>query len=227
MKVKMADSIKVLVVDDDPQFTRFIEMLLIQSGKGRFTVVMCGDASAALATLKKDATFDIILLDYYLPGMNGDALIKTLIENGVFVPVIFVTVIKEFRLAVEAMKLGVYNYLVKENLSSQTLIKSIHSVIERNRLRQELTSLEVSTNRLEAIQELVFDISKNLIEPIAAMRSDVHELQKSYALRDMHTYMRIISDNIERMQSKLDKLKMLKEDKTIEYVKNIRMLDLS
>jgi DNA-binding NtrC family response regulator len=223
----MADNFKILVVDDDPQFTRFIEMLLIQSGKGRFSVTCCGDATTALAMLKKDSTFDIILLDYYLPGMNGDALIRTLIENGVYVPVIFVTVIKEFRLAVEAMKLGVYNYLVKENLTAQTLIKSVYSVIERNRLRQELSTLEVSTNRLEAIQEMVFDISKNLIEPIAAMRADAAELQKSYALRDMHTYMRIISDNVERMQSKLDKLKMLKEDKTIEYVKNIRMLDLS
>ncbi|MGE5313910.1 MAG: response regulator [Acidobacteriota bacterium] len=223
----MAEAVKILVVDDDPQFSRFIEMLLLQSGKGCFSVTMCGDATSTLGLLKRDSTFDVILLDYYLPGMNGDALIRTLIENGVYVPVIFVTVIKEFRLAVEAMKLGVYNYLVKENLTAQTLIKSVYNVVERNRLRQELSTLEVSTNRLEAIQELVFDISRNLVEPIAAMRRDVAELQKNPGLGDMHTYLRIISDNIERMQAKLDKLKMLKEDKTIEYVKNIRMLDLS
>jgi DNA-binding NtrC family response regulator len=202
-------------------------MFLVQSGKARFTVTVCNDATSALATLKADMTFDIILLDYYLPGMNGDALMRTMIENGVYIPVIFVTVIKEFKLAVEAMKLGVYNYLVKENLTAQTLLKSVYSVIERNKLRQELTTLEVSTNRLEAIQELVFDISKNLVEPIAMMNNDILELQKSYSLREMQSYIRIIRDNVERMQSKLEKLKLLKEDKTVEYVKNIRMLDLS
>ena len=74
---------------------------------------------------------------------------------------------------------------------------------------------------------MVFDISKNLIEPIAIMANDIQELQKSFAMRDMASYLRIIRDNIERMQTKLDKLKTLKEDKTVEYVKNIRMLDLS
>lgn len=223
----MTDAIKLLVVDDDPQFTRIIEMFLVQSGKSRFTVTVCNDAASALAAMKAETAFDVILLDYYLPGMNGDALMRTMIENGVYVPVIFVTVIKEFRLAVEAMKLGVYNYLVKENLTAQTLVKSVYSVIERHKLRQELTTLEVSTSRLEAIQELVYDISKNLVEPIATMTVDVEELQKSYSLQDMQSYVRIIHDNVERMQSKLEKLKMLKEDKTIEYVKNIRMLDLS
>jgi response regulator of citrate/malate metabolism len=223
----MTDIIKLLIVDDDPQFTRVIEMFLVQSGKSRFVITVCNDAASAMAALKNDSSFDIILLDYYLPGMNGDALMRTMIENGMYIPVIFVTVIKEFKLAVEAMKLGVYNYLVKENLTAQTLVKSVYNVIERNKLRQELTTLEVSTNRLEAIQEMVFDISKNLVEPIEIMSNDIQELQKSYSLREMQSYLRIIRDNIERMQTKLDKLKMLKEDKTVEYVKNIRMLDLS
>jgi DNA-binding NtrC family response regulator len=223
----MADIIKLLIVDDDPQFTRLIEMFLVQSGRSRFIITVCNDAASAMAALKGESGFDIILLDYYLPGMNGDALMRTMIENGVYIPVIFITVIKEFKLAVEAMKLGVYNYLVKENLTAQTLVKSVYNVIERNKLRQELTTLEVSTNRLEAIQEMVFDISKNLVDPIESMSTDIDELQKSYALREMQSYLRIIRDNVERMQTKLDKLKMLKEDKTVEYVKNIRMLDLS
>ena len=223
----MAETIKILVVDDDPHFTRLIEMFLVQSGRSRFAITVCSDAVGALAVLKNDMSFDVILLDYYLPEMNGDALMRTMIENGLFIPVIFITAIKEFRLAVEAMKLGVYNYLVKENLTAQTLVKCVYNVIERNKLQQELTTLEVSTNRLEAIQEMVFDISKNLVEPIAMMDTDIQELQKSHSLREMQSYIRIISDNIERMQVKLQKLKMLKEDKTIEYVKNIRMLDLS
>jgi len=223
----MSDTVKILVVDDDPQFTRLVEMFLVQSGKSRFVVTVCNDASSALRELNSAASFDVILLDYYLPGMNGDALVRTMIENGVFIPVIFITVIKEFKLAVEAMKLGVFNYLVKENLTAQTLVKSVYNVIERNKLRQELTTLEVSTNRLEAIQEMVFDISKNIVEPIALMTNDVQELQKSSTLRDMQSYIRIIRDNIDRMEAKLEKLKMLKEDKTIEYVKNIRMIDLS
>lgn len=223
----MANSINILIVDDDHQFTRVIEMFLIQAGKKAFTLTVCNDATSALDTLRENSTFDVIMLDYYLPGMNGDALMRTMIENGVYIPVIFLTAIKEFRLAVEAMKLGVYNYLVKENLTAQMLAKSVYSVIERNKLRLELTALEVSKNRLEAIQEMVIDISRNLIEPIEKMNTDITELQKTFSLPEMQPYVRIIRDNIERMRIKLDKLKMLKEDKTIEYVKNIRMLDLS
>ncbi|HTR80680.1 MAG TPA: response regulator, partial [Bacteroidota bacterium] len=180
-----------------------------------------------LSVLESTKNFDIILMDYNLPGMNGVEVTSVLVERGITIPVVFITVNRDFNLAVETMKLGVEDFLVKEEISTPVLPRTIISVLERVRLRQQLSALEISRQRIEAIQELVLGISQDLITPLDAMEKNVQQLTQSRIASEMAMYLRIISDNVERMQLKLSKLKSLKEDKTVQYIKNIRMIDIS
>jgi signal transduction histidine kinase len=125
------------------------------------------------------------------------------------------------------MKLGVEDFLVKEEISTPVLPRTVVSVLERVRLRQQLSALEISTQRIEAIQELVLGISQDLVTPLDAMKKNVDLLLQSRIATDMKMYLRIISENVERMQVKLSRLQSLKEDKTVQYIKNIRMIDIS
>jgi K+-sensing histidine kinase KdpD len=134
---------------------------------------------------------------------------------------------RDFNLAVETMKLGVEDFLVKEEISTPVLPRTVVSVLERVRLRQQLSALEISTQRIEAIQELVLGISQDLVTPLDAMKKNVDMLLQSRIAIDMKMYLRIISENVERMQVKLSRLQSLKEDKTVQYIKNIRMIDIS
>ncbi|MBI4534805.1 MAG: response regulator, partial [Ignavibacteriae bacterium] len=171
--------------------------------------------------------FDLILMDYFLPGQNGLEITRALQERLLRIPVVFLTVNKDFDLAVEVMKLGIEDYLVKEEISTPVLPKTILNVIERQKLREQLTTLEISQKRLEAIQELVMKITQEIRLPLDAMRDNVERLLQQHETDNLKTYLGIIRDNLQRIEKKIVKLKDLKTDKTVQYIKDIRMFDLS
>ena len=223
----MKDTIKILMIEDNDDFGKLVELYLSQHPDYVFQLEWQKSGEDGLATLETNPSFHIILMDYNLPGINGVEVTRSLIEKGITIPVVFITVNRDFNLAVETMKLGVEDFLVKDEISTPVLPRTIVSVLERVRLRQQLSALEISSKRIEAIQELVLVISQDLVTPLDAMKRNVDELMRSQIAADMKMYLRIINENVERMQLKLSKLKSLKEDKTVQYIKNIRMIDIS
>ena len=125
------------------------------------------------------------------------------------------------------MKVGVEDYLVKEEISSPVLPKTILSVLERKALKDQITMLEVSQKRLEAIQELVVQISQDVRKPLDDMRVNVDKLISEHGSGNLKTYLTIIKDNLTRIERKITRLKELKTDKTVQYIRDIRMFDLS
>jgi len=223
----MKETIKILMIEDNDDFGKLVELYLSLHPEYVFQLVWKKSGEDGLAAIETNSDFHIILMDYNLPGINGVEVTRSLIEKGITIPVVFITVNRDFNLAVETMKLGVEDFLVKDEISTPVLPRTIVSVLERVRLRQQLSALEISSKRIEAIQELVLGISQDLVTPLDAMKRNVDELMRSQVAADMKMYLRIINENVERMQLKLSKLKSLKEDKTVQYIKNIRMIDIS
>ena len=221
-------TVQVLLIEDNADFAKLVDLYLQRSEIGHFDVIWKKNGAEALreAETNQDG-IDVILMDYFLPGQNGLEVTKTLLEGNIHIPVIFLTVNKDFNLAVEAMKLGVEDYLVKEEIATPVLPKTILGVLEKVELRRKLAALEISQNRLEAIQEMVFEISRKLDEPLAAMEQNVDRMLQRHNEESLKNYLKIIKDNLDRINSKITKLKELKEDKTVPYIKDIRMLDLS
>lgn len=223
----MKEVINILLIEDNDDFGKLVELYLSQHPEYVFQLVWQKSGEDGLRELEDSVNFHIILMDYNLPGMNGVEVTRALIAKGITIPVVFITVNRDFNLAVETIKLGVEDFLVKEEISTPVLPRTIVSVLERVRLRQQLSALEISSKRIEAIQELVLGISQDLVTPLDAMKKNVDALMQSQVADDMKMYLRIISENVERMQMKLSKLQSLKEDKTVQYIKNIRMIDIS
>ena len=219
--------INVLLIEDNRDFANLVELFLRKHEPERFTVLWKENGQAALAELGTNRAFDVILMDYFLPGQNGLEITRAIQQMGVSVPVIFLTVNKDFDLAVEVMKLGVEDYLVKEEVSTPVLPKTILNVIERRRLRAQLTALEITQKRLEAIQEMVLKITQEIRLPLDRMRSGVDALVDSHDSDHLRTYLVIIRDNLLRIDKKISQLKEMKTDKTVPYIRDIRMLDLS
>ena len=128
---------------------------------------------------------------------------------------------------VTLMKLGIEDYLVKDEISTPVLPKTILSVIERKALRDRLTTLEISQKRLEAIQEIVRQIAQEVRLPLDRLKKETEELAAMHRSDSLNPYLTIIRDNLDRIEKKIVQLKDLKTDKTITYIKNIRMFDLS
>ncbi len=219
--------IRVLLVEDNPDFAKLVELFLRKHEPEQFSVTWRENGHDALVELGRSTAYDVILMDYFLPGQNGLETTRAMQEQLVRIPVIFLTVNKDFDLAVEVMKLGIEDYLVKEEISTPVLPKTILNVIERHQLKNELSSLEISQKRLEAISELVIKITGELRLPLDGMRVHVDQLLAQHETDNLKTYLTIIRDNLLRIEKKIVKLKELKTDKTVPYIKDIRMFDLS
>lgn len=219
--------IKVLLVDDNRDFATLVQVFLKRHEPQKFTVVWRGDGRGAEEAVRGEGPFDVILMDYFLPGQNGLEITKSLRAQGVAVPIIFLTVNKDFDLAVEVLKLGVADYLLKDDATTPVLPGTILKVIEQQRLEAQRMSLEVTRKRLEAIQEMVGAMTNDLRSPLDLMHLRVRQLMDAHTEDGLTSYLVIIRDNLQRIEKKISQLKDLKTDKTIPYIRDIRMFDLS
>jgi DNA-binding NtrC family response regulator len=223
----MQSHISILLIEDNHNFVRLVNLYLQKQETIKFEIVAKENGSDALKWLEEGHSADVILMDYFLPGHNGLEITRILHDKGYTIPVIFLTVNKDITLAIEAMKLGIEGYLIKEEISTPVLPRTIASVLEKVRLRRRLSELEISQKRLEAVQEMVVSLSQELNNPITAMKLNVDSLLQRDSTKDMRSYLVIIRDNLERMEKKIERLKELKEDKTVVYIKDLRMFDIS
>jgi len=100
---------RILVVDDEEKMRRLLEMSLRNMGH---EVIMAADGVEALAACA-EAPFDLIMTDLKMPRMDGLQLLKSLREGGEDVPVIVLTAFGTIETAVEAMKLGAADYIIR------------------------------------------------------------------------------------------------------------------
>ncbi len=127
---------KILVVDDDTTFLLMLKSFLEKKG---FIPHTESTAEKGLQAIE-ETSFDLILSDYRMPGMDGIEMLKILKEKGITTPLILITSYGDIKLAVNAMKLGASDYLTKP-VNPEELLALVTSVIETP---QEKPALQAS-----------------------------------------------------------------------------------
>lgn len=110
---------RILVVDDEPELVRSLADYFEPDGIG---TVAAHDGLAGKRLLQEEP-FDAVVTDLRMPGMDGLALLSWIAEEGPSVPVIVISAHGEVNDAVQAMKLGAYDYLVKPFDPDELLIR--------------------------------------------------------------------------------------------------------
>jgi hypothetical protein len=90
-----------------------------------------------------------------------------------------------------------------------------------------MAELDIRKKRLEAIHELVVSITAEIGAPLEKMQEMVSSMATDSGDEKVRRYLEIIKENVDRISGKMYKLNNLKEDKTIQYIRDIRMIDLS
>ena len=124
---------KILVVDDEPDFCEALRDLLEGSG---FSVTEAYNGDQALEAYKRERP-DVVLLDVRMPGQSGLEVLKEIGQQTHDALVIMTTAVDEVATAVEAMKLGAYDYLVKP-ISNEHLNTTLDRAREHFALKQEV-----------------------------------------------------------------------------------------
>ena len=127
---------EILVVDDDPGIVEILEELLSVS----YQVDSAADGVEACARLE-DKSYDLVLTDINMPRMNGMELIREISrwENPPLV--IVITAYASMQSAIDALKLGVYDYLVKP-FNFDIVLKAVQRALEKCFLKQENLNLK-------------------------------------------------------------------------------------
>jgi len=155
---------RILVVDDDKLVNEFVDETLTRAGYD-VTSAMSGEEAVELAEIED---FDLVLSDVRMPGMGGIELLKTIRKQSPQSLIIMITAYGTVKNAVEAMKLGAFDYILKPFSPDELeiIIKKalkFHGLqVENDRLRNEVGrkySFDNIVGRNEDLQD-VFDLVK-------------------------------------------------------------------
>ncbi|RKH26548.1 hybrid sensor histidine kinase/response regulator [Corallococcus praedator] len=144
-------TLRVLLVDDGMSDRIAVSRALAKDPDMKWEVAQVASAEEALTYLSQHSA-DAMLLDYHLPGMNGVALLQQLAALGLpAIPaVVVLTGSGNERVAVDAMKAGAQDYLVKEAFSPERLRRSLRAAVDTVRMTRELEERRLRAERAEA-----------------------------------------------------------------------------
>lgn len=129
---------KVLIIDDDPDVLKICERLLSSEGYELKTALR-GDAG--LQAFSED-TFDVLLVDLRLPDISGMDVLREVRRRSPDTEVIVMTAFGTIEKAVEAVKLGAYDFVTKPFETIERLILAVQKAVERRALIKKARELE-------------------------------------------------------------------------------------
>src|ERR1700722_9306875 len=141
----MPSPLRILSIEDDPNDTLLIEELL--EGEGIVCEVTRVDTLAGFMASVEKGGFDLILADYSLPSFDGISALKFATKACPDVPFIFVSGSLGEEVAIEALKIGATDYVVKSRLSR--LVPSVLRALREARERAERKRAEEALRRSE------------------------------------------------------------------------------
>ena len=166
-----SEVIRVLLIEDNHGYAEIIGIMLDRSHDIRFDLKNAASLLEGLKHVVKDA-IDVILLDLKLPDSRGIETFDTLYSRAQSVPIIVLTAIDNDKLALEAVKKGAQDYLVKDQVNSKSLVHAIRYAVERKRMAEMLfTAAHEWRTTFDAIGNVVclIDYERNIIRCNKAM----------------------------------------------------------
>jgi DNA-binding NtrC family response regulator len=140
----------ILIVEDEAKMRRLLELNLGEDG---FSTLSAGDAESGLKLLRENSV-DLVVTDLKLPGMNGLEFLQTIKRQNAAIPVVVMTAFGTVGTAVEAMKAGASDYVLKPfSLNEMRMV--IHKELDVHKLREENRSLREALGKRYAHPNVV------------------------------------------------------------------------
>jgi two-component system response regulator PilR (NtrC family) len=163
----------ILVADDEKSMTEFLEIMLNRDG---YDVITASSAEEAMDAIEHRGV-DLVITDINMPKAGGMAVLKRSIERDKDLPVIMITAFASTDTAVEAMKMGAYDYITKPFRLDEIKL-TISKALERRKDKAEIRRLKEETTRSYSAGDLLGKSEKmqglfRLIRKVADSKSTV------------------------------------------------------
>jgi len=165
---------KILIVDDERSIRELLEIFLKKEG---FTVSSVSSAEEALVQVKS-TEFDVIISDINMKEVSGIDLLRRLRDNNFPGQFILLTAFASAETAIQALKMGAYDYILKTENFMEELKLVVISALENRRLREENTYLRREFKKVHGMGNLIGKSKKmqelfKMIEVVSATNSTV------------------------------------------------------
>ena len=162
------DPVRIFVVEDDPAYTKFLMYVL--SLNPDFELEFFTSGKDCLAHLHKKPS--VITLDYSLPDMEGEKVLKSIREFDPNISVIIVSAQEKIGTAVELLKAGAFDYISKDEDAKDRILNSIKNA--RNK-----TSLIKEIDRLKHEITIKYDFEKSILGTSPAIKKIFDLIEKA------------------------------------------------
>lgn len=151
-------NLNILLIEDNKADIRLIIELLKKSSDQSFDIESCTRLSEGLNSLKKK-DFDIILLDLTLPDSDKESTLEKVLEFTSKIPIIILTGLDDKEIALNSLKKGIQDYLVKGEINTNILTRSILYGIERHKIKyKKIKEKEPSQVELDDKDKVILNI---------------------------------------------------------------------
>ena len=181
---------QIIIVDDEVLAIQFLERLV------EWEVLNCRIAGTATTTkrvftLLEDIKPDIVFMDIKMPGMDGLTLSESILNKFPNIEIIVLTAYPDFEFAKKALKLGVTDFLIKHELTSDMVKESVMKSIDKIRKKKIINDMFIKQwmeNQWNSLEKDICPIAENknskyrllMIKPQAAWeeieKNDIHEI---------------------------------------------------
>ncbi len=187
----MSDGGHILIIDDEAGLRQTMARILLRAG---FEVTTVASGSETLAIIKEHS-FDLVYLDIRMPDMNGLEVLKTIHTQYPDLPVILFTAQPDIHSAVEALRLGATDYLLKP-LKPETVIVGARNIIteqnkkkRRREIQQQMVELQAELDALDAGES-----SEKKLSPVLGDTSSGRFVRRGALTLDLHARRVIVND---------------------------------
>lgn len=142
---RLQSGTQVLLIEDSTADARLLQEFLRESLYCEFELTHVDRLGGAIQQLHT-SSYDVILLDLTLPDSDGLSSLRTLLQQAPSIPIVVLTNTNNPELAVEAVRQGAQDYLVKRQIQHEVLVRSLRYAIER---KQQAEALRAANEDLE------------------------------------------------------------------------------
>ncbi len=169
-------SVKILLIEDNLPYARLLEEFMMEVHSQEFTMVHVKRLGEALQELTQ-CNYNVILLDLTLPDSEGLLSLPPLMGQAPSIPIVVLTNTNDEELAIEAVRQGAQDYLIKRQVNPDVLVRSLRYAIERKQLLESLRTvnetLEIQVEERTAELVKANEVSQFKSEFVSMLSHDI------------------------------------------------------